>query len=287
MTWAGTVLHRLGAAVLPPPGRGFGTAPRPGHGRGTASAGLGTAPADFGTPPPLTPRAAFSAARALPRTGDEPPLTIPRGPAREAAERELSKPTYHENDPSLLQRALNRFWEWVDDLFGAASGAAPGGGLGLLVIVVAVAAVIAALWWRLGTPRRTGTPSATLFDDRPRSAAEHRAAAEAHAAQGHWNQAVQERMRAIVRSLEERALLDPRPGRTADEAAAEAGRALPAHADGLRSAAREFDDVTYGGRGADPAAYHRLTDLDRILDRAKPLLSTAGTAATRSPGAAG
>ena len=35
-------------------------------------------------------------------------------------------------------------------------------------------------------------------------------------------------MRAIVRSLEERALLDLRPGRTADEAAAEAGRSLPA-----------------------------------------------------------
>ena len=34
-------------------------------------------------------------------------------------------------------------------------------------------------------------------------------------------------MRAIVRSLEERALLDPRPGRTADEAAAEAGRTAP------------------------------------------------------------
>ncbi|GGV54412.1 DUF4129 domain-containing protein [Streptomyces spectabilis] len=250
MTLAGAVLSRLGTAV-PSSLPGFGTAP------------------------------------SLPRTGDEPPVTVPRDPAREAAESELSKPAYHENDPGLFQRALNRFWEWVGDLLHAASGAAPGGGVGLVVIVLAVVAVAAALWWRLGTPRRGPALSAALFDDRPRSAAEHRATAEAHAAQGHWNQAVQERMRAVVRSLEERALLDPRPGRTADEAAAEAGRTLPAHADELRAAAREFDDVTYGGRSADAAAYHRLARLDQTLERAKPVLTTAGATPTSSPGATG
>ena len=223
----------------------------------------------------------FGATPLLPRSGDEPPVTIPRDPAREAAERELSEPRYHENDPSLLQRALNRFWDWIDDLFSAAAGATPGGGIGLLVIVLAAALLAAALWWRLGTPRRAPTSAPALFDDRPRSAAEHRAASEAHAAQAHWNQAVQERMRAIVRALEERALLDPRPGRTADEAAAEAGRTLPAHAGQLRAAAREFDDVTYGGRTADESAYRRLTGLDRDLERTRPTLtSTASTAHT-------
>ncbi|MFE4549903.1 DUF4129 domain-containing protein [Streptomyces sp. NPDC056785] len=210
---------------------------------------------------------------ALPRGGDEPPVTIPRDPARKAAERELSKRIYHENDPSLLRRALDAFWDWVDKLFGAASSATPGGALGLLVIVLAVLAVAAALWWRLGTPHRTPASSPALFDDRPRSAAEHRAAAEAHAAQGHWNQAVQERMRAVVRSLEERALLDPRPGRTADEAAAEAGRTLPEHTGRLRTAAADFDAVTYGGRAADPGTYDRLTQLDRDLDRSRPVLT--------------
>lgn len=210
----------------------------------------------------------------LARTGeDDPPVTIPRAPAREAAERELSKPPYHENDPSLLQRALNRFWEWVDDLFTAASGATPGGALGLLVIVLAVLALAAALWWRLGTPHRAPASAPVLFDDRPRTAAQHRAAAEAHAAQGHWNQAVQERMRAIVRSLEERALLDPRPGRTADEAAAEASLPLPTHATELHAAAQSFDAVTYGARTATEQAYARLTTLDNSLTRTKPTLS--------------
>lgn len=223
------------------------------------------------------------------RSGDGPPVTIPRDPAREAARRELSKRMYHENDPGLLQRTLNAFWDWVDRLFGAASTATPGGSVGLLVIVLAVLAVVGALWWRLGTPRRASAASAALFEDRPRSAAEHRAAAEAHAAQGHWNQAVQERMRAIVRSLEERALLDVRPGRTADEAASEAGRTLPDHADPLRTAARDFDDVTYGGRAAGEGTYRRLAALDDDLERAKPQLtaSTLATAHNGRQGAAG
>ncbi|MFE3603809.1 DUF4129 domain-containing protein [Streptomyces sp. NPDC059142] len=218
--------------------------------------------------------------RLLIRASDDPPLDTPRLPAREAAERELSKPMYHENDPNLLERALSRLGEWIGRLFDAASGAAPGGPLGLTVVVLIVVALCAALWWRLGTPGRRPTTTGTLFDDGPRSAAQHRTTAEAHAAAHRWTEAVQERMRAIVRSLEERALLDPRPGRTADEAAAEAGRTLPGHADRLRTAAREFDDVTYGGRTADEPTYLRLRELDTDLERAKPHLSTVagGTA---------
>ncbi|SDP44008.1 protein of unknown function [Streptomyces sp. cf386] len=211
----------------------------------------------------------------LARSDDEQPLTIPRDPAREAARRELSKGMYHENEPSWFQRALDTFWDWVEDLFSSAATVTPGGPLGMVVVILVVLAVLGALWWRLGTPRREPTSSAPLFDDRPRSAADHRAAAEAHAAQGNWNQAVQERMRAIVRSLEERALLDVRPGRTADEAAAEAGRSLPAHTGRLRAAARDFDDVTYGGRTATQNSYQRIAELDRDLESTKPQLASS------------
>ncbi|MER6284393.1 DUF4129 domain-containing protein [Streptomyces sviceus] len=224
-------------------------------------------------------RAVDTSVLLLARSDDEPPLTIPRDPAREAARRELSKRMYHENDPSWFQRALNAFWDWVGKLFDTASSATPGGALGLVVVIAAIVLVVGALWWRLGTPRRGPASSAALFDDRPRSAADHRAAAEAHAAQGHWNQAVQERMRAIVRSLEERALLDVRPGRTADEAAAEAGRALPSQTDRLRSAARDFDDVTYGGRAATEQSYDRIAELDRDLERTKPVLANSASVA--------
>ncbi|MFE3830402.1 DUF4129 domain-containing protein [Streptomyces sp. NPDC059092] len=218
--------------------------------------------------------------RPLIRASDDLPVDTSRIPAREAAERELSKPMYHENDPNLLERALARIGEWIGKLFEAASGAAPGGPLGVIMVALIVVALCAALWWRLGAPGRQSVTTGTLFDDGPRSAAQHRTTAETHAAAHRWTEAVQERMRALVRSLEERALLDPRPGRTADEAASEAGRTLPSHADRLRTAAREFDDVTYGGRTADERAYLRLRELDTDLERAKPHLSTVagGTA---------
>ncbi|MFJ8697104.1 DUF4129 domain-containing protein [Streptomyces roseolilacinus] len=213
--------------------------------------------------------------------GDGPPLDVPRVPAREAAQRELSKPMYGEDERNLLLRAMDAFFEWIGKLFDTASGAAPGGWLGIVVITVVVVGLVGALWWRLGTPRRVSTSADSLFDEGPRTAADHRAAADRNAAAGRWNQAVQERMRAVVRSLEERTLLDPRPGRTADEAAAEAGRALPAHADGLRAAAREFDDVTYGGRTADQRAYQRLKDLDAAVERARPQWSGASRGAAQ------
>lgn len=223
-----------------------------------------------GTTAPLT----------LLRADGDVPVDISRIPAREAAERELSEPMYHANDPNLLQRGLDRFWEWVDDLFGAASGATPGGVVGVVAVFLVVIALVAALWWRLGTPtgRRAppATPSSPTAPAPPTSTARPPPATPPP---HDWNRAVQERMRAIVRSLEERVLLDPRPGRTADEAAAEAGRSLPSHADDLRLAARAFDDVTYGGRTADEPAYRRIEELDTALERTRPTLDTA------SPGA--
>ena len=83
--------------------------------------------------------------------------------------------------------------------------------------------------------------------------------------------------RALVRGLEERALLDPRPGRTADEAATEAGRLLPGHASELRAAAQVFDGVRYGGQAATGAGYARITRLDTDVERTKPAI--AGNAA--------
>ncbi|MEW1692451.1 DUF4129 domain-containing protein [Streptomyces sp. NPDC091265] len=214
-----------------------------------------------------------AAVQLLIRAGGGIPVDTSRVPAREAARHELSKPMYHENDPNPLQRALDHLWTWIGDLLSSASGAAPGGPVGLVVLALIVIALFAALRWRLGSPQRSPkSPADPLFENGPRNAAQHRTAAETHAAAGRWNEAVQERMRALVRSLEERALLDPRPGRTADEAAAEAGHPLPAHAARLQAAARQFDDVAYGGRTADRQAYQSMLALDLELESAKPQL---------------
>jgi len=214
------------------------------------------------------------------------PVTVPRDAAREAARHELSNPAYHRDDPSLMERLLDWVWKQFDHMLAQIGSTGLDGGTGLVVLLVVLLLVGLALWWRLGAPRRAArTATAAVFDDRRRTAADHRAAAERHAAAGQWADAVRERMRAVVRSLEERALLDERPGRTADEAAAEAGRALPDHLAALRAAARTFDDVTYGGWTGDPQAYQEIADLDSTLQRARPGRAPADAVAPAGFGA--
>ncbi|PYC66468.1 hypothetical protein C7C46_31270 [Streptomyces tateyamensis] len=212
--------------------------------------------------------------------GDGVPVTVPRDAARDAAREELQKAEYHRHDPTPVQRAINWLWERFTSLLDRLGGPGHSGTTGLVVFLVLFAAIAGLLWWRLGRPRRTAARDAALFTGQggPRTAAEHRAAAERHAAAGEWADAVREQLRALVRDLEERTLLDPRPGRTADEAAIEAGRRLPEHARELRTAARVFDDIAYGGRTADQAAYQQLADLDRRLRQTRPTLTPAGTA---------
>lgn len=80
--------------------------------------------------------------------------------------------------------------------------------------------------------------------------------------------AVVERFRAIVATLEERSVLDEQPGRTADEAARDAGFALPARADQLAAAARLFDAIHYGSGDATEDDDRRMRDLDRAISGA-------------------
>ncbi|MFC4497728.1 DUF4129 domain-containing protein [Streptomyces ovatisporus] len=215
------------------------------------------------------------------RTGlddDGVPVTTPRAPAREAAERELSKGEYHQDDPGLFQRILDWLWEHIASLLDSAAKATPGGWTGLTVIACLLVLLLVALRLRLGRILPgPATTEGSLFNSRPRTAAEHRATAETHAAAERWTEAVKERMRAVFRSLEERALLDRRPGRTADEAAFEAGLALPDHAETLRSAARSFDEVTYANRKSDAATYSTVRDLDTAIQRATPRLPGTST----------
>ncbi|GAA4677547.1 DUF4129 domain-containing protein [Streptomyces chumphonensis] len=220
---------------------------------------------------------AVASAAPVPRGDDDVPVTIGREAAREAAERELSEPGYRADEPGPAQRALEWVLERLDDILGSALALTPGGWAGLLVIALVVVALLIALRLRLGALRRPeqGRPG-SLFDAAPRSAADHREAAERHAATGAWGPAIQERMRAVVRALEERALLDPRPGRTADEAAAEADRALPGHAGPLLDAARAFDEVTYAHRPGTRTAYEELRALDLALATARPRPAAAG-----------
>ncbi|MBD0674265.1 DUF4129 domain-containing protein [Streptomyces sp. CBMA156] len=202
------------------------------------------------------------------------PVTVPRDPARDAARDELLDAEYHKHDPSVLQRVTDWFYDHIADALDSISGEGTSGTTGLILFLIVAVLIGAALWWRLGAPRRTARTVQDVYGaEGPRSAARYRADAAGHAAAGRWTEAVREQMRALVRGLEERTLLDTRPGRTADEAAAEAGRALPEHAAALAAAARTFDDIAYGEHTADQDAYRLLHELDRTLERTRPVLA--------------
>jgi hypothetical protein len=198
------------------------------------------------------------------------PVELGRDEAAQLAREELAKQIYRDAGPGLVERLVRWLLEQAGRLLDGAAGVSPGGYAGLVVVLLLVAAAVVAVRLKVGPLGRRAAREEALFVGRTRTAAQHRAAADAHAAAGGWAEAVRERLRAVVRSLEERAVLDERPGRTADEAAAEAGRALPGCAAGLRSAAVLFDEVWYGGRPAGPESYAALRDLDSQVQAARP-----------------
>ncbi|PKK12609.1 MAG: hypothetical protein BUE48_019865 [Thermomonospora sp. CIF 1] len=199
---------------------------------------------------------------------------IGRDEARELARRELDKGIYHRDEPSWLERAWQSFGDWLREIFGkAAAPPSPGaesGWTSLAVVFVLLVAAVAVVAWLMRGRRNIRAAAQAPPQDRPSTADDHRRAAERHAAAGRWAQAVRERLRAIARDLEERLILAPRPGRTADELAAEAGAALPEHAERLRAGVRLFNDIWYGNRPATAEGYAALVALDEELRAARP-----------------
>lgn len=190
--------------------------------------------------------------------------------ARRWLERELADPVYHQR-PSLLRRLL----DWLGELFAGADGV-PLGNLGTVLVVVAVLAALVLIAFLVTGPvrraRRRGRAGSVLDADDRRTAADLRAAADAAAGRGDWSAAVSDRFRAVVRTLEERTVLDERPGRTAHEAVEAAGLRLPALANDLRDAGRLFDDVVYGHRTPRAADDAVLRELDARSSAARPAL---------------
>jgi Domain of unknown function (DUF4129) len=200
------------------------------------------------------------------------PVDLDRSAAGQAARAELAKPAYRASRPSLSERVLQWIYDHLVDLFDRVAAVSPGGVAGVAAVVVVVVVVVVALRLGVGPMRRASSSETPLFVGRARTAADHRAAANAHAAEGQWAEAVRARLRAVITGLEERTLLEPRPGRTADEAAADAGAVVPECAADLRAAARVFDEIWYGSRPADATHDARLRSLDDQVRASRPAI---------------
>jgi hypothetical protein len=194
---------------------------------------------------------------------------IPRDAAHDAARRELAKRIYHRYDDPWPVAALKAVEHWLGRVFSSAARHAPGGGAGALAFVLLLVALVAFARWRLGALRSESRAVLPVLGERSATAAEHRRLAEQAAAAARWGDAVVEGMRAIARELEGRAVLDPRPGRTAEELAREGAAALPTAATLLADAARTFDAVAYGGRPGDAEGYRQVREADEAVRRAR------------------
>ena len=183
--------------------------------------------------------------------------------AREWLEQELAKPGY-------------RHFSWPDLTFGDPSWSLPGGPWTLVVLAVVLAAVVILVYRGLPRTRhRRQDGTGAVFDGATGTSAELRARAGELAASGRWSAAVRELYRALIRGLQERTLLDERPGLTADEAAREAGVLLPSLTADLRASAVLFDRVVFGRRDATEDDYRRLLAVEEQVRRSRPVLAGA------------
>jgi hypothetical protein len=202
------------------------------------------------------------------------PIEITGDEARRKAVTELLDPVYAANQPPWWQRVAS----WVMGRIGDAVAALTGSSAGLawvVVLVGVVALVVVVILRSSGGLRGTARQRAGAVVGATRSAAEHRALAERAAAAQDWLTAVVERFRATVRVLEERGVLDERPGRTADEVATDA----PTAGDDttLSQAAQVFDAVVYGEQSATEHAYALVVRADELAVRLSPQRAAATT----------
>lgn len=209
-----------------------------------------------------------------------PPLTPGADEARRMLEQELSKPEYL-NPQGWLDDLLNRLLDWlVGDrrITPMNDGQATSLTVAVVLLVIAVGIGLWVLLGPVGASRRR--PGEVFAGDDNRTSGDLRADAERLAADGQWGPATLQRFRAMVRALDERAIIEPNPGLTALEAAGRAARRLPTAADRLTAAAGVFDGLAYGGRKGSAEQYRVMAALDGEVAALRPTLPTdaAGSA---------
>lgn len=209
---------------------------------------------------------------------------VTRDGARDEARRELSKGVYEPTRRPLWQRVVNHILDWLNRRSqGVHSSTGVPPVLQWFILALLIVGVIVLVVYVTGGLRRSAR-SEDLFagESGPTTAEQHRKRADEHAAAGRYAEAIRERMRAIARELEDRGVLDNRPGRTADEIAAEAGGLVPGIRSDLRRAAWIFDEVWFGERTATAAWDGEMAAVDTRIRQAQ--LTIGADSAATAPG---
>ncbi len=191
------------------------------------------------------------------------------GPAAQRLARaELTRAEYHRDDPGLISRTET----WVLHQLGRLFDGTPAGSATLIVVVLLASVAVFALV-RAGRSSAAVRAQATAADPlRPEPARDHRRRAEELAAEGNYREALREWLRATVRTVEERGILDPVPGRSGGEIARAAGAALPTAAAELGAAVDAFGEIWFGDRPASAADEQLGRRADAAVRSARPVL---------------
>lgn len=217
-----------------------------------------------------------------------------RQDAQQRAARELGQGKYHEQPAPSASTASNSPTPTVASpsptpTQAPAHHSSTGTILLVILLIVVLGTALLLLLRKMGKPRKDHKSGDKAPKHLAGSAAEvpltgaalHRHNAERAAGYGDWQQAIRERFRAVIATLDERGLLPERRDRTADEAARDAGDLLPEHAAALRDAARAFDEVEYGEYLGAPEGYAVISAVDQAVTAADLARAAAGRAAAR------
>ena len=200
----------------------------------------------------------------------EVPVVPGADEARDWLETELSQSEYQEAQPGLAEKMLATVMEWLDEVLSGLQGVGPTAGvllLGLGALVLLALAVLVIRPRLNASHRRPGLFDVALPEQ---DAATHRLLADKAAADGDWDTALAERLRAILRTAEERVILDRRPGRTAYEAGSALSSVFPSATDDILWLSGRFDEVRYGNGRADAEDARRAQRLDAHLLQSQP-----------------
>lgn len=202
---------------------------------------------------------------------EAPPLTPGARQADELLRQELAKPEYQQHK-GLLQTVLDWLGDQLDRLLNGAGGAVPAIAWLVVLLVVILLATFAATSLRGGRVRAASKVTDAVLGEQQTTGADLRRRAADAEAGADLQQATLDYFRAIAVRGVERALVDPAPGLTAHEIARVLGARFPDRSTALFAAASTFDAMLYGDRPADAADCATMRELDRSLERIRPVV---------------
>jgi len=188
---------------------------------------------------------------------------------RKTADEVVARPEFAEEQPSLVQRALDWFFQELGELFGGALGG--GGGYVVGYAILAAGLALAAYFvWKFLPRRRLAKPAAGTevdIDTRVmRSRAEWLADADEAERVGAWGRAVHARYHAMTTGLADERELPARPSTTSGEhRTAFAAATSPDRTLLFDRATDRYEQVWFGGADAGRPDSQELALADREL----------------------